>query len=122
MSGEAGAPVGRPMRCDDIAVGEQLTCVLEQQDAIAQQAPALLGVRRHRSRALTRGVVRCGTSRSMTAEVFAYQVHPSSVHRSETDTWYSDILQGIVLRSLFGSRGEARHSSCSQSRIRSAWL
>ena len=39
--------VGGPVRVDHSAVGEKFTRVVEEKDAIAQQAPPLLGVRRH---------------------------------------------------------------------------
>src|SRR4051794_30398222 len=47
-SGGGGArmPVGGAMRGDQAAVGKDLACVLEHQDAVAEQAPTLLGVER----------------------------------------------------------------------------
>jgi hypothetical protein len=35
---------GGPTRCDGAAVGEQFTAVVKHDDAVAQPAPALLGV------------------------------------------------------------------------------
>jgi len=39
-----GSDVGRPVRSDARAVGKQFPGVFEDHDAIAEQAPALLGV------------------------------------------------------------------------------
>ena len=49
--------VERTVRSDDLAVRQQLTGVLEEQDAVAQQAPALLRVVRHRMGGLPVGGV-----------------------------------------------------------------
>jgi len=35
---------GEPVRCDGAAVGEQFAAVVKYDDAVAQHAPALLGV------------------------------------------------------------------------------
>ena len=40
--------VGGPVRVDHSAVGEKFTRVVEEEYAVAQQAPPLLGVKRHR--------------------------------------------------------------------------
>jgi hypothetical protein len=39
-----GSDVGGPVRRDACAIGQKLACVVEDHDAIAEQAPALLGV------------------------------------------------------------------------------
>jgi hypothetical protein len=39
--------VGGPVRVDHAAVGEKFTRVVEEENAVAQQAPPLLGVKRH---------------------------------------------------------------------------
>jgi hypothetical protein len=39
-----GSEVGGPVRCDGRAVRQQFAGVLEDHDAVAEQAPALLGV------------------------------------------------------------------------------
>ncbi len=39
----------RPVRGDDLPVRQQLTGVLEEQDAVAQQAPALFRMVRHQT-------------------------------------------------------------------------
>ena len=39
--------VGGPVRVDDAAVGEKLTRVVEEKNAVAQQAPSLLRVKGH---------------------------------------------------------------------------
>jgi hypothetical protein len=39
-----GSKVGGPVRCDGLAVRQQFAGVLEDHDAVAEQAPALLGV------------------------------------------------------------------------------
>jgi hypothetical protein len=39
--------VGGSVRVDHAAVGEKFTSVVEEKDAVAQQAPPLLGVKRH---------------------------------------------------------------------------
>jgi hypothetical protein len=49
-----GSGVG-PVRRDDAAVGEQFSGVLEEEDAVAEQAPTLLGVARDNVRGLTIG-------------------------------------------------------------------
>jgi glycine dehydrogenase len=43
------------VRGDDLAVGQELTGVLEEQNAVAQQAPSLLRVVRHEAGGLPVG-------------------------------------------------------------------
>lgn len=45
----------RAVRRDDPAVGQKLTGVLEEQDAVAQQTPSLLRVVRHKAGGLPVG-------------------------------------------------------------------
>ena len=47
--------VGGPVRVDHSAVGEELTRVVEEEHAIAQEAPALLGMKRDGVRGLPVG-------------------------------------------------------------------
>ena len=42
-----GVDGGRPVRCDDLAVGKQIAGVLEDHDAVAKQGPALLRMAGH---------------------------------------------------------------------------
>ena len=47
--------VGGPVRVDHAAVGEKFTRVVEEKYAVAQQAPPLLGVKRHGVRGIPVG-------------------------------------------------------------------
>jgi glycine dehydrogenase len=47
----------RTVRGDDLAVGQELTGVLEEYDAVAQQAPSLFRVVRHETGGLPVGGV-----------------------------------------------------------------
>ena len=50
--------VGRTVRVDHAAVGEELTSVVEEQDTVAEQAPTLFGVKRHGVRGVPVGSLR----------------------------------------------------------------
>ena len=49
----------RAVRGDDLAVGQELTGVLEKENAVAQQAPSLFRVVRHQAGGLPVGGVSC---------------------------------------------------------------
>ena len=56
--------VGGPVRVDHAAVGEKFTRVVEEKDAVAQQAPPLLGVKRHGVRGVPVGSF-CGRAKRL---------------------------------------------------------
>ena len=47
--------IGRAVRWDDAAIGQQFTGVVKEQDAVAEQAPTLLRMTRDHTRGLTIG-------------------------------------------------------------------
>jgi hypothetical protein len=75
-SGRGRQAVGRAVRGDDPAVGEQLTGVLEEHDTVAQQTPPLFRVGSDHSGAVTVGGLGPGTSRLVDAHSVASLAGP----------------------------------------------
>ena len=114
--------VGRPVRCDDVAVGEKLTRVVKEQNAVAQEAPSLLGMSGHGPRPFPRRVVRRGTSRSVAAVGLAYQFHLSSVHCRQAIRRYRARRGQLSCDLYLGWPSSAVFFLARSPRIRAGWL
>src|ERR1700755_1780177 len=66
-----GSEVGGPVRCDGLAVWQQFAGVLEDHDAVAEQAPALLGVADDGVRRFAVRIRRSRTGRRVWAHISA---------------------------------------------------
>src|SRR5215831_5058190 len=84
-----GSEVGGPVRCDGRAVGQQFTGVLEDHDAVAEQAPALLGVADDGVRRFAIRIRRSRTGRRVWAHISASWLfhHAFSVVFSVPQVW-----------------------------------
>ena len=80
---DSPAPVGG----DDAAVGQQLAGVLEEEDAVAEQAPALLRVAGDRVRGLTVGGLGAGARRLVIAHHLAASVAVVLAEQRHVSPW-----------------------------------
>src|SRR4051794_31603426 len=81
--------VGGPVRLDHGTAWEPLAGVVEEDDAVAEQAPPLFGVGDHGVRGLAVGVVRTRADRGVAASRGEF-VHASSVPRDLPQNGPSD--------------------------------